>query len=238
MRDNVVRLLMSMADNQGDEAAQVLIDIGDPTENFDRAGYVRQISGLIAQHADQTVADTPAGLVLYEMISIGYRSGLRLPSELTLLAKALFNLDAVTRALDPSFNPSETIREYAGEIANQRARQDLSPQRIFEIASSSSDLLQALPRRLDTITERMSRNDFAFRIDTPQLPELLEGMQKIANRVLVGLIIAGLLVSSGLLLRYYPTLGLMGLILAGGIGLYVMITALATDRKRDDKRKQ
>ncbi|HVD61254.1 MAG TPA: AarF/UbiB family protein [Gemmatimonadaceae bacterium] len=238
MRDNVVRLLMSMADNQGDEAAQVLIDIGDTTENFDRAGYVRQISALIAQHADQTVADTPAGLVLYEMISIGYRSGLRLPSELTLLAKALFNLDAVTRALDPSFNPSETIREYAGEIANQRARQDLSPQRLFEIASSSSDLLQALPRRLDTITERMSRNDFAFRIDTPQLPELLEGMQKIANRVLVGLIIAGLLVSSGLLLRFYPMLGLIGLILAGGIGLYVLITALATDRKRDGQRKQ
>ena len=236
MRDNVVRLLLSMADNQGDEAAQVLIDIDDTTENFDRAGYVRQISALIAQHADQTVADTPAGLVLYEMISIGYRSGLRLPSELTLLAKALFNLDAVTRSLDPAFNPSETVREYAGEIANQRARQEFSPHRMFEIASSSAELIGALPRRIDTITERMSRNDFAFRIDTPQLPALLEGMQKIANRILVGLIICGLLVSSGLLLRFYPTLGLIGLTLAAGIGLYVLITALATDRKRDSKR--
>ncbi|HUQ18623.1 MAG TPA: hypothetical protein VM099_03330, partial [Gemmatimonadaceae bacterium] len=200
--------------------------------------YVRQISALIAQHADQTVADTPAGLILYEMISIGYRSGLRLPSELTLLAKALFNLDAVTRSLDTAFNPSETIREYAGEIANQRARQELSPTRMFELASASSNLLQALPRRIDTITERMSRNDFAFRIDTPQLPDLLDGMQKIANRILIGLIICGLLVSSGLLMRYYQMLGLVGLILAGGIGLYVLITVLSTDRKRESKGKQ
>jgi predicted unusual protein kinase regulating ubiquinone biosynthesis (AarF/ABC1/UbiB family) len=237
MRDSVVRLLLSMADNRGDEAAQVLVDIGDPTENFDRAGYVRQIAALIAQHADQTVADTPAGLILYEMISIGYRSGLRLPSELTLLAKALFNLDAVTRALDASFNPSETIREYAGEIANERARQDLSPRRMFEIASSTSDLLQALPRRLDTITERMSRNDFAFRIDAPQLPDLLEGMQKIANRVLVGLIIAGLLIASGQMLQYWRTLGLVGIILAAGIGLYILITILVTDRKTRDRQQ-
>lgn len=236
MRDSIVRLLLAMADNQGDEAAGVLIDIGDPLETFDRPGYVRQISGLIAQHADQTVADTPAGLILYEMISIGYQSGLRLPSELTLLAKALFNLDAVTRALDSSFNPSETIREYAGEIANQRARQDLSPRRIFEIASSTSDLLQALPRRLDTITERMSRNDFAFRIDAPQLPALLQGMEKIANRILVGLIIAGLLIASGQLLPYWRTLGLVGIILAGGIALYVLINVLVTDRKRDGKQ--
>jgi predicted unusual protein kinase regulating ubiquinone biosynthesis (AarF/ABC1/UbiB family) len=236
MRDSIVRLLLAMADNQGDEAAEVLIDIGDPMETFDRAGYVRQISALIAQHADQTVADTPAGLILYEMISIGYRSGLRLPSELTLLAKALFNLDSVTRSLDTSFNPSETIREYAGEIANQRARQDLSPRRIFEIASSTSDLLQALPRRLDTITERMSRNDFAFRIDAPQLPALLQGMEKIANRILVGLIIAGLLIASGQLLPYWRTLGLVGIILAGGIALYVLINVLVTDRKRNGKQ--
>jgi predicted unusual protein kinase regulating ubiquinone biosynthesis (AarF/ABC1/UbiB family) len=224
-----------MADNQGDVAAEVLIGIGDPTESFDRNEYMRQMSALIAQHVDLTVADTPAGLVLYEMIATGYRAGLRLPAELTLLAKALFNLDAVTRALDPSFNPSEMIRKYTGDIANARARRDLSPRRLFEIASGTSDLLQALPRRLDTITERMSRNDFAFRIDTPQLPELLSGMEKIANRILVGLIVAGLLISSSALLQRWPRLGLAGFITAGGIALYVLINVLVTDRRQNKK---
>jgi len=41
------------------------------------------------------------------MISIAFREGLKLPAELTLLAKALFNLDAVTSALDPNFNPTQ-----------------------------------------------------------------------------------------------------------------------------------
>jgi ubiquinone biosynthesis protein len=233
MRDSIVRMLLAMADNQGDEAAEVLIQMGDPIESFDRDKYVRETASLVAQYSDQTVSDTPAGLVLYEMISIGYRAGLRLPADLTLLAKALFNLDAVTRSLDPAFNPSETIREYAGEIANQRARQELSPHRLFEIASSTSDLLQALPRRVDTITERMARNDFAFRIDAPQLPALLQGMQKIANRILVGLIIAGLLIASGQMLPYWRTLGLAGIVLATGIAIYMLITVLVTDRRSE-----
>jgi predicted unusual protein kinase regulating ubiquinone biosynthesis (AarF/ABC1/UbiB family) len=232
MRNAVIRLLLAMAENQGDAAAETLIEIGEHGENFDRVAYVRDVSALIAKHANESVQDTPAGLVLYEMISIGYREGLKLPAELTLLAKALFNLDAVTRALDPSFNPSETIREYATNIANERARRDLSPRRLFQMASDTSDLVNALPRRLDTITEKMARNDFAFRVDTPQLPMLLKGMEKIANRIFTGLVLAGLLIASSSLLQYWRRLGMVTITIAAGLGLWMILTVLINDRTR------
>ncbi len=233
MRNSVVRLLLAMAENQGDVAADVLIEIGQHPPTFDRTAFVRDVSSLIAKHADETVGDTPAGLVLYETIGVAYREGLKLPAELTLLAKALFNLDAVTRSLDPNFNPSQTIREYATEIANDRAKRDLSPQRLFQMAAASSDLLNALPRRLDTITERMSRNDFAIRVDTPQLPMLLRGMEKIANRISVGLVLAGLLIASSSLLQYWRKLGLIAIGIAAALGLYMVVTIMITDHRKD-----
>src|SRR5688500_20368419 len=128
--------------------------------------------------------------------------------------------------LDPSFNPSETVRDNAMEIANERARHDLSPRRIIELVGSTSDLLQALPRRIDTITERMSRGDFAVRVDAPQLPALLTGMEKIANRILVDLLLAGLLIASSMLLQFWRALGLVGFIIAAGLALYVLITEI------------
>ncbi|HEX2722390.1 MAG TPA: AarF/UbiB family protein [Gemmatimonadaceae bacterium] len=233
MRNSVIRLLLAMAENQGDAAAEVLIEIGEHGQSFDRAAYVRDVSALIAKHADESVGDTPAGLVLYEMISIGYREGLKLPAELTLLAKALFNLDAVTRELDANFNPSQTMRDYASDIANERARRDMSPRRLFQMATATSDLVNALPRRLDKITERMARNDFAFRVDTPQLPMLLKGMEKIANRIFTGLVLAGLLIASSSLLQYWRRLGLACIVIAAALGLYMIATILINDRKRD-----
>ena len=235
-RDRVVRLLLAMAENNGDAAAQSLIEMGEIRDDFDRAGYVRDVSALIAQHADQTVEDTPAGVMLYEMITIAFRKGLKLPAELTLLAKALFNLDAVTRSLDPSFNPTECIREYTSEIANKRAKRDFSPSRLFQMAAETSDLVRALPHRLDVFTQKLVADDFAVRVDTPQLGSLLLGLEKVANRIFTGLVLGGLLVASGLLMAYQPRLATIGFLIAGILGLWMVGTILISDR-RSRKRK-
>jgi ubiquinone biosynthesis protein len=236
MRDHVVRLLLAMAESNGDAAAETLIEIGRAPEDFDRAAYVRDVSALVAKHADQTVEDTPAGVVLYEMITIAFREGLRLPAELTLLAKALFNLDAVTRSLDPNFNPTESIREYTSEIANKRARRDMSPRRLFQIAAETSDLVRALPHRLDVFTQKLVADELAVRVDTPQLGSLLVGLEKVANRIFTGLVLGGLLVASGLLMAYQRRLGIIGFLIAAIIGLWMVLTILITDRS-SRKRK-
>ena len=236
MRDRVVRLLLAMGENNGDAVAEALIEIGEVPEEFDRAPFVRDVAALIAKHANQTVEETPAGAMLYEVITIAYRSGLKLPGELTLLAKALFNLDAVARALDPSFNPSQSIREYTTEIANKRAQRDLSPRRLFQMAAETSDLVRALPHRIDMITQKLVADDFAVRVDTPQLGSLLLGLEKVANRIFTGLVLGGLLVASGLLMAYQRGLGMIGFLLAGIIGLWMIATIFIQDR-RSKKRK-
>src|SRR4029079_9696930 len=134
--------------------------------------------------------------------------------------------------LDPAFNPSQTMRDYASQIANERARRDLSPRKLFQMAIDTSYLVNALPRRIDSITEKMARNDFAFRIDTPQLPMLIKGMEKIANRILVGLVLAGLLVCSGYLLQYWRRLGLVCMAIAAGLGIWMIGSILVNDRKK------
>jgi ubiquinone biosynthesis protein len=236
MRDHVVRLLLAMAENNGDAAAEALIESGEPPEEFNRAAYTRDVSALIARHANQTVEDTPAGVILYEMISIAFREGLKLPAELTLLAKALFNLDAVTRALDPNFNPTQSIREYTAQIANKRAQRDMSPRRLFQMAAETSDLIRALPHRLDILTQKMVSDDFAVRVDTPQLGSLLLGLEKVANRIFTGLVLGGLLVASGLLMAYQRSLGMIGFLLSGALGLWMIFTILIQDR-RSRRRK-
>ncbi|MDQ3998045.1 MAG: AarF/UbiB family protein, partial [Gemmatimonadota bacterium] len=206
-RDNIVRLLLDLSENRGESAAETMIEMGSPTDHFDRATYTREIAALIAQNANLSIADIHAGTLLYEMISLSFRHGLRMPAELTLLAKALFNLDAVSRALDPHFSPIDAIRDFTTQLANERAKRDLSPRRMFQVAMETSDFISSLPRRLDLFTQRLASNEFAVKMDIPQVPMLLKGMQKIANRIFTGLVLAGLLVASGMLLPYWRTLG-------------------------------
>jgi predicted unusual protein kinase regulating ubiquinone biosynthesis (AarF/ABC1/UbiB family) len=234
LREQVVALLMDIADNRGDDAANVLVEMGDQLPGFDRPTYVSEVAALMARNYDLAVGEMQAGKVLYDLINISYQRSLRLPAELTLLAKAMFNLDAVTRALDPSYSPIPTIRQYGNEMAQERAKRDLNPRRLFQLATQGSDLLMALPHRLDLISERMAANEFELKMQVPQLAEVMRGMQKVANRVFSGLVLAGLLVASAMLMQYRRSLATVGFVIAGAIGLWMVLTILWTDRRSGD----
>jgi ubiquinone biosynthesis protein len=232
MRELIVRLLMSIADNRGDEAAETLVEMGETTPGFERTAYEREMASLIARNYDLAVGEVQAGTILYEVINLSYENGLRLPAELTLLAKAMFNLDHVTRALDPSFSPIQTIREFGNEIAAERARRELSPRRIVQLAGEAGDLMAALPHRLDLITSRLANGEFQLKIETSEVNTLTEALQKVANRIFSGLVLAGIVIASAMLLPYQRPLGMAGFWIAGALGLYMVITIILGDRRK------
>ena len=233
MREQFVGLLTALADNRGDAAAETLIEMGDPLADFDRTVYTRETAQLIARNYDLAVGELEAGKVLYELINISYSRGLRLPAELTLLAKALFNLDGVTRALDPLFSPMEAIREYANQLTAQRAKADFSPRRLLQMASQGSEFLSSLPHRLEVITQRLATGDFETRVEVPQMQSLLSGLQKVANRIFSGLVIAALIIASAMLIDVRRTLGTIGFVIAAVIGVYMLVTIFLTDRRKE-----
>lgn len=232
LRDQIIRLLMDLSDNRGDDAAATLIEIGDELPSFDRAKYVRDIASLLARNYDLAVGEVQAGAVLYELINISYQRGLRLPAELTLLAKALFNLDAVTRSLDPTYSPIATIREYGNQIAADKARRELNPRKLLQLAMQAGDLVSALPHRLDLVTQRLAAGDFATRIDVPQLTILLNGLQKVANRIFSGLVLAAIIIASAMLINTRRTLGTWGFIMAGAVSAWMVLAIWWGDRRK------
>ena len=231
LRDGVVRLLLAIADDRGDAAAGVLVELGETLEGFDRPSYEREIATIVARNHDLTIGDIRAGLVLYEVINVSFDHGLRLPAQLALLAKALFNLDAVSRALDPSYSPIEAIRSYSARVIDERTKRELSPQRLMQMASEAGDFLAVLPHRLDLITKLAAQNELAFRVDAPQVKTLLAGLQKVANRIFSGLVLTGLLIASAMLFPYNERLGTTGFVLSGALGLYMVASILFSDRR-------
>jgi ubiquinone biosynthesis protein len=189
----------------------------------------------MARNYNLSLAELDTGKVLYELINTSYQRGLRLPAELTLLAKALFNLDSVTRSIDPTFSPIPTIREFGNQIVADRAKQDLNPRRLYQLATEGNDFLMALPHRLDLITERMAANEFETKIEVPQITLMMEALQKVANRVFSGLVLAGLLVASAMLMQYRRALGTAGFVFAGVIGAWMVLSILWSDREKDRK---
>ena len=178
------------------------------------------------------------GRVVLEITQISSDTGLRVPAELTMLSKTLLNLDLVGQTLDPKFNPNASIRRNAEKILQQRVWKALSPTNLLGGLLEMKDLLARLPSRLNRILDAIARNELKVKVETIDEGVIIEGLQKIANRITLGLVLAALIVGAALLARVetsfrifgYPGFAIISFLGVGGGGLFLIISILVHDR--------
>ena len=116
LQDQIFQLLLAIADNRPDTAADICIEIGTPREKFDEAEFRRQIVNLVNSHLQRDLQDMSLGKVILGLTTTAGECAIRVPPELTMLGKTLLNLDQVGRTLDPNFNVNMSIKDNAAEI--------------------------------------------------------------------------------------------------------------------------
>lgn len=232
----VVRLLAAISDDNGDQAATVLAEMGRPLEDYDPAGFREDVTRLVSD----SVAEGPnlqAGSVLVELSRISGAHGLRPPPEMSLIGKALLNLDQSILHLDPEFAPAEAIRENVGEILLGGLK--TSPGDLVAGALDVKEFTSQLPARANRILESLAEGTMRLEVDAIDEERLHTVLQRVANRLTLGLVIAATIIGAAMVIQVptqhrflgYPVIAmvLFALAVLGGGALAVWI--VVTDRK-------
>jgi ubiquinone biosynthesis protein len=240
MQENLLKLLLAVSEGKGEAAADVAVEMGVIMEEFDRDTYTREVSQLVAQHQTTTMAQLDTGRVVLEITRSASQNGLRLPAELTLLGKTLLNLDLVAGILAPEFDPNDAVRRHASDLMRQRLQKMLSPANMVSTAIELNEFVQHLPSRLNRLFQKAVDNELSVKIDAFDEVGLMEGMQKIANRITVGLVIAALIIGAALLMRVpttwtvlgYPGLAMLFFLVAFVAGAALVYTIMFRDEHK------
>jgi len=242
-RDNLLRLLLANSEGRGEEAAEISIKMGEPKANFDKSDFKRRVSRLVAQNLDASVQNLSAGSVVLQIQRIGADCWFRQAPEFTMIAKAMLNLDRVVGVLDPAFNPNEVIRQEATTILARQVTQSLEPGVILARAIEVKEFAERLPTRVNKILDAIGNNDLVIGVDAIDEKVVLDGLQKIANRITLGLILAALIVGAALMMRVetsfkifgYPGLPAIFFLLAAIASIVLAASILFTDEKPKKK---
>jgi predicted unusual protein kinase regulating ubiquinone biosynthesis (AarF/ABC1/UbiB family) len=237
LQEQLLQLLLAIAEGRGDDAADIAIKVGDTKENFDEVQFRRRITEIVAKQQGANVENMQVGRLVLEVTQVSGESNIRVPSELTMLGKTLLNLDQVGRTIAPDFDPNASIRRNAAQIMQQRLMKSLSPGNLFSGVLELKDLLQRLPSRINKILDALSTNKMKIEVDAIDEKTLIVGFQKVANRITTGLIIAALIVGAALLMRVettfriwgYPGLAILLFLGAAGAGVVLLINILFHD---------
>ena len=237
MRKQLVRLLLALSDGDGKAAAEAAVTLGRPLEGFDNQEFCARASELIERSQGVTVQDIDAGSMVMELMRISGDHGLRLPPELSMLGKALLNLDQVARELDPSFDPSQAIRRHTDEVLQTQMRP--SSGSAFTALLEARDFVEQLPGRVNKVMDAMAEGTFALDVHAFDEAEMIRGFQKLANRLTMGLVVAALIIGAALLIQVdtksklfgYPSLAIVCFLAAMICGFALLWSILRADRK-------
>ncbi|MEX0893734.1 MAG: AarF/UbiB family protein [Gemmatimonadota bacterium] len=243
MREGLLKLLLAVAEGNAEEAARESLQLGQPLEGHDEERYLREIARVVMQHAGATIDRTPTGRIFLELTRVSTENLVRQPPELALFGKTLLNLDQVTRTLDPDFNPTEALRRNASDVLRRRMLQEISPGNMAAGLMELTEFVRHLPERMNRVLDRVADNDLEVRVNAFDEGRLMEGMEKIANRITLGVVLAALILGAALLMRVdtawtilgYPALAMLLFLAAAVGGLMLALNIVLVDR--DTRRK-
>ena len=242
-QESMLQLLLAISEGRGDEVADISVKLGEPKEAFDAVKFRGEVGDLVVQHQTARLEAMTSGRVVLEITRISGEHDFRLPAEFTLIAKALLNLDQVVQTLDPTFDPNATIRRHATEIMRQRMIKTLTPGSLFLSAIEVKDFVEKLPGRVNKLLDAVSNDELKIRVDAIDETYLMEGFQKIANRITAGLVLAALIVGAALMMRVetsftilgYPAIAMIFFMVAASGGIVLVFNILFKDETAKDK---
>jgi len=240
MQERLLQLLLALGEGRGDDAAGLALRIGVQRDDLDEPAFRRRVADLVMRNAGSSLAGVQIGRIVLEATQISGDCGVNAPRELTMLGKALLNLDQVGRVLAPDFDSNAAVRRHAAELMRRRMTKTLSPGNFFSGLLEMKDFATRLPRRVNRILDNVAENNLELKVDAIDEERLIAGIHKVANRITVGLILAALIVAAAMLARVparpevlgYPAIAILLFLVAAGGGLALVVSIMINDRRR------
>jgi ubiquinone biosynthesis protein len=243
MRENLLKILMAVSEGRSEEVADVLAAISEKDDSFDSALFRRGIGQQVIRMQNKGLMQLNVGATLLRIHRTASECGLHVPSELTLLGKTLLQLDEVGKLLDPAFDPNAAIRRYAGEILSHGIERGALQGSILGSLLEMKNFVSGLPSRANRIMDAVANAELELKVRVVDANVVVEGFQKIANRITTGIVLAALIIGAALLMRVettfrlfgYPGFAILCFIAAAAGGCWLLITIFVQDRKKRKK---
>jgi ubiquinone biosynthesis protein len=239
LQDALLHFLLAVADSRAEQAADLALRMGERLASFDDTVFRRRIAEIIMRSRDVKIAEAPIGRLMLAVAHSAAASGVRLPNELTLLGKTLLNLDEVGRTLAPDFEVHESLRRNARTLMLERMRRSVTPSSAFSSLLEVKNFAERLPSRVNRILDALANQELKVRVELIDEGSVLEGLQKVANRITLGLILAALIIGAAMLMRVdtsfrilgYPGLAMLFFLAAAFGAAWMAVSILRSDRR-------
>lgn len=245
-RRQLLRMMLAVAEQDSEAVVRIAADLGTPLEDFDADGFEQDVASLISAYGDRSSGSMQAGRLFVELARACMASHLRPPPGLTMVGRALLDLDDVVGRIDPDHAIAETVEAHLQDVVVEAAEQHGSPTRLARTALDTASFVERLPGQATRLLDQLAAGDLTVKVDAIDEQDLMRSLEKLTNRLVVGLVLASVVIGAALSMRVdtdttllgYPAVSVIFFALAAILGLGFVVQMLVVDRRDRMRRRR
>jgi predicted unusual protein kinase regulating ubiquinone biosynthesis (AarF/ABC1/UbiB family) len=199
-KDKIILLLLAFSERLGERVADTYLDMIEIPKDVDRRAFTQDVSALVSRYHDMSGGRMAIGTALLDLTKLAQSHSTPVPTSMTLLGKAMLNLDGTMRVLSPELDPVQLIRDYMLKVMEKRVIGQISPGRVFAWVIDMKRLFENSPRRTDMIIDKLANDQLTLRLEVDHLDEAVKSMNRAANRLSLSIIVASLIIGGKLVI--------------------------------------
>jgi len=228
LRASLLRLALAVSRKDADRLLDELLTMGATHTSVDRAGLTRDIEKMISQYDGLPLGQISLAKIMREVTSAAQHHGLKLPSDLVVLARVVAMDEGMGATLDPDFNFMEYAQPFFVSFWKKSHSLSAMAARLRDGVVDLADMAMELPETLKRVSGIVERGEVTVtsRIELPE--DIVRKAQQAANRIAISVLAAGLIIGlSVLALAYGPSAseGFVSFILKAALAAGVLTCA-------------
>ena len=222
------QLVMAMAQKDPDAMVDGLVALGMSDPKSDRAALKQDLDALVTEYYSQPIGETNLATIFDDVFRVLRAHRLVMPTTLSMLAKTMVTAEGMVAQLDPSFRMIDATEPYVKRMVIEQNLPGVWTKQFGRAAPDVLWLATESPPILRRAVTSLEKGEFALAVEPKGLEPFVRRIEYAANRIVLGMILAALVVAVGFVVSAYRTGaagGLTGAFLDGALGAGAVVVA-------------
>ncbi len=234
LREKVVDIIFSVLREDLESVARIWYGLGTPLGRVDFPRFEADVVDSLERYAvGRPMEEVDIGAFLRGLANVALRHRIRLPSDFTMMFKAMVTTEGLAKQVARGINPVEAARPYIESLIKERYSVD-RVKRMFTVELIHlSDLARELPGRIDRVLHQVEAGDVKVRLELDDLQLLSTRLVRAFNRTSTAVVVAAASLTGALTLDHgkalmlgLPLIPLVSFTLAIGGVLWLAVGVL------------
>ncbi len=201
MKLHFASLLIALNRQDTDKLVKEIISIGIMPDEINMQQLRADVELLKEKYYDTPFSEVNLGEAMNDLFSVAFQHRIKIPSDLTLLGKAILTVEGIVEDLDPELSIIKVAEPFGHKLVKNRYNPKRIARNLMKELAEYGEMLSTLPKHMHEMASVIKKGKLHMEITIPELGMTIKKLERISNRLSFSIVLLSFsIITTGLII--------------------------------------